>query len=113
GDWRKLSSKTSSGRIREVVRVITDSVAQKLEERGLWRRAATRWSDVLLHAETDREREEAARRRGICIIKSRRMPEQFVTFGDVKKAADRRLKEMGINPQDEWKITASVMQATI
>ncbi|ENO4964077.1 PerC family transcriptional regulator, partial [Escherichia coli] len=23
--------------------MITDSVAQKLEERGLWRRAATRW----------------------------------------------------------------------
>ncbi|END8724844.1 PerC family transcriptional regulator, partial [Escherichia coli] len=30
--------------------MIADSVAQKLEERGLWRRAATRWSDVLLHA---------------------------------------------------------------
>ncbi|EOL4940730.1 PerC family transcriptional regulator, partial [Escherichia coli] len=44
-------------------------MAQKLEERGLWRRAATRCSDVLLHAETDREREEAARRRAICIIK--------------------------------------------
>ncbi|EMX2468820.1 PerC family transcriptional regulator, partial [Escherichia coli] len=49
--------------------VITDSVAQKLEERGLWRRAATRWSEVLLHAETDSEREEAARRRAICISK--------------------------------------------
>ncbi|ENB2823143.1 PerC family transcriptional regulator, partial [Escherichia coli] len=24
--------------------MITDSVAQKLEERGLWRRAATRWA---------------------------------------------------------------------
>ncbi|HHZ0874751.1 TPA: PerC family transcriptional regulator [Escherichia coli] len=83
--------------------MIADSVAQKLEERGLWRRAATRWTEVLLHAETDREREEAARRRAICIIKSRRMPEQFVTFGDVKKAADRTLAEMGINPQDEWR----------
>ncbi|EQA8541910.1 PerC family transcriptional regulator, partial [Escherichia coli] len=28
--------------------MIADSVAQKLEERGLWRRAATRWGDVLL-----------------------------------------------------------------
>ncbi|HHZ3239931.1 TPA: PerC family transcriptional regulator, partial [Escherichia coli] len=28
-------------------------MAQKLEERGLWRRAATRWAEVLLHAETD------------------------------------------------------------
>ncbi|EFG4710890.1 PerC family transcriptional regulator [Escherichia coli] len=33
--------------------MIADSVAQKLEERGLWRRAATRWAEVLLHAETD------------------------------------------------------------
>ncbi|MCV5584852.1 PerC family transcriptional regulator [Escherichia coli] len=49
------------------------------------------------------EREEAARGRAICISKTRRMPEQFVTFGDVKKAADRTLKEMGINPQDEWR----------
>ncbi|EGZ3018244.1 PerC family transcriptional regulator [Escherichia coli] len=28
--------------------MMTDSVAQKLEERGLWRRAATRWAEVLL-----------------------------------------------------------------
>ncbi|EFQ3860920.1 PerC family transcriptional regulator, partial [Escherichia coli] len=28
--------------------MIADSVAQKLEERGLWRRAATRWTEVLL-----------------------------------------------------------------
>ncbi|EJA1492904.1 PerC family transcriptional regulator, partial [Escherichia coli] len=27
--------------------MIADSVAQKLEERGLWRRAATRWTEVL------------------------------------------------------------------
>ncbi|EJE0342646.1 PerC family transcriptional regulator [Escherichia coli] len=39
----------------------------------------------------------------MCISKTRRMPEQLVTFGDVKKAADRTLKEMGINPQDEWR----------
>ncbi|WP_440939721.1 PerC family transcriptional regulator [Escherichia coli] len=83
--------------------MIADSVAQKLEERGLWRRAATRWGDVLLNAETDRERKEAAERRARCIRKSRSMPEQFVTFGDVKKAADRTLAEMGINPQDEWR----------
>ncbi|EEZ5175130.1 PerC family transcriptional regulator [Escherichia coli] len=83
--------------------MITDSVAQKLEARGLWRRAATRWGEVLINAETDREREEAAKRRAICISKTRRMPEQLVTFGDVRKAADRTLKEMGINPQDEWR----------
>ncbi|ELW6927619.1 PerC family transcriptional regulator [Escherichia coli] len=83
--------------------MITDSVAQELEARGLWRRAATRWGEVLINAETDREREEAAKRRAICISKTRRMPEQLVTFGDVKKAADRTLKEMGINPQDEWR----------
>ncbi|HHY1124667.1 TPA: PerC family transcriptional regulator [Escherichia coli] len=97
--------------------MIADSVAQKLEERGLWRRAATRWTEVLLHAETDREREEAARRRAICIIKSRRMPEQFVTFGDVKKAADRTLTERwqrwGLIHRMNGEITASVMQATI
>ncbi|EHL6350084.1 TPA: PerC family transcriptional regulator [Escherichia coli] len=84
--------------------MIADSVAQKLEERGLWRRAATRWGEVLVNVETDKEREEAARRRAICITKCRRMPEQFVAFGDVKRAADRTLKEMGINAQAEvWR----------
>lgn len=83
--------------------VISDRVAQKLEERGLWRRAATRWAEVLCNAETDSEREEAARRRAWCISKTRREPERQVTFGDVKKAADRTLAEMGIDPQEEWR----------
>ena len=84
--------------------MIADSVAQKLEERGLWRRAATRWGDVLLNAETDREREEAAERRAICIRKSRLPPEPMETFGGLSKAASRTLKEMGINAQAEvWR----------
>ncbi|EEX1945543.1 PerC family transcriptional regulator [Escherichia coli] len=81
--------------------MIADSVAQKLEERGLWRRAATRWGDVLLNAETDKEREEAAERRARCIRKSRLPPEPVETFGGLSKAATRTLNDMGIDLRKE------------
>ncbi|EGM8155632.1 TPA: PerC family transcriptional regulator [Escherichia coli] len=84
--------------------MVHDRIAEELEAKGFYRRAAARWGEVLVNVETDKEREEAARRRAICITKCRRMPEQFVAFGDVKRAADRTLKEMGINAQAEvWR----------
>ncbi|WP_370974465.1 PerC family transcriptional regulator [Enterobacter wuhouensis] len=46
---------------------ITDEVAEKLENLGLWRRAATRWLEVMYL--TDRTRAAAAVRRNNCLRK--------------------------------------------
>lgn len=46
---------------------VTDEVAEKLENLGLWRRAATRWLEVMyLPDQTDRTRAAAAVRRINC-----------------------------------------------
>lgn len=44
---------------------ITDEVAEILENKGLWRRAATRWLEVMYY-QTDRTRVAAAVRRNNC-----------------------------------------------
>lgn len=48
-------------------RQLTDTLAEELEKNGLWRRAATRWLEVMyLPHQTDRIRAAAAVRRNIC-----------------------------------------------
>ncbi|ELJ4218289.1 PerC family transcriptional regulator [Salmonella enterica] len=51
---------------------MVDETAEKLEQRGLWRRAARRWLDVL-HSVTDEKLQEAAvLRRNHCQSMARR-----------------------------------------
>ena len=45
---------------------VSDHPAEKLEKRGLWRRAATRWLDVLDNATDEKTREAAMLRRNYC-----------------------------------------------
>ncbi|MFX2609538.1 PerC family transcriptional regulator [Enterobacter mori] len=45
---------------------LTDSTAERLENRGFWRRAARRWLDVLDNAISEKLREAAALRRNYC-----------------------------------------------
>lgn len=46
---------------------IKDDVAESLEKKGLWRRAATRWLEVMYFPEqTDKTRAAAAVRRNNC-----------------------------------------------
>lgn len=48
-------------------RKLTDATAERLEEKGLWRRAATRWLEVMyLPGCTDKDRASAAVRRNHC-----------------------------------------------
>ena len=76
--------------------MITDSVAQKLEERGLWRRAATRWAEFFFTQKRTLNARKLPDVGRYASVKTRRMPEQLVTFGDVKKAAYRTLKRWGL-----------------
>ncbi len=54
--------------------MLYDKRAEELEARGLYRRAAARWTEVMLLTENDRGREEAVRRRSECIRKVIRKP---------------------------------------
>lgn len=54
--------------------VLRDSKAEELETRGLYRRAAARWAEVMLLVDSDTEREQAAKRRSECIRKVARPP---------------------------------------
>lgn len=45
---------------------LTDATAEQLEKRGLWRRAARRWLDVLDSTGDEKLREAAALRRNHC-----------------------------------------------
>ena len=42
--------------------MIHDSKAEALEARGLYRRAAERWAEVIMRVDGDKAREEAAKR---------------------------------------------------
>ncbi|MGX9400387.1 MULTISPECIES: PerC family transcriptional regulator [Pantoea] len=46
---------------------LKDTVAESLERRGLWRRAARRWLTVMDQITEDAEREAIARRRERCL----------------------------------------------
>lgn len=46
---------------------LKDAIAESLEERGLWRRAARRWLTVLDNITEDAERDAIVRRRERCL----------------------------------------------
>lgn len=48
--------------------MVSDAVAERLEEAGLWRRAAARWLDVMQHCDTEAQREWVSQ---CCIGKNR------------------------------------------
>lgn len=54
--------------------MIRDRKSEELESKGLYRRAAARWAEVMMLADGDKEREHAANRRSECIHKAARPP---------------------------------------
>ncbi|EFE09329.1 PerC family transcriptional regulator [Citrobacter youngae] len=79
--------------------MIQDHIAEKLEAAGLWRRAATRWLNVMLRIEyTVAEREWIRQRRIYCQSKITpvAVPEPL-NFSDIARAASTTQARMGIN----------------
>ncbi len=76
--------------------MIHDSKAEALEARGLYRRAAARWAEVIMLANDDKAREQAAKRRAECIHKAARSPVMLDNFGGLREAANRTQADMGI-----------------
>ena len=75
---------------------IHDEKAEALEARGFYRRAATRWGEVMMLVDGDKEREQAARHRAECIRKAARPPAKPDTFGNERETISRVHARMGL-----------------
>ncbi|KTR46874.1 peptide chain release factor H [Pantoea ananatis] len=64
---------------------LEDSIAESLEQRGLWHRAARRWLTVMDGSKDDVERELIARRREHCLNMAADIPPEG------RRAETRRL----------------------
>ncbi|ELO9327540.1 PerC family transcriptional regulator [Escherichia coli] len=76
--------------------MIRDSKAEELETKGLYRRAAARWAEVMQLVNTDKEREQVAKRRAECIRKAARPPVMADNFGALKEAVNHTHAVMGM-----------------
>lgn len=67
--------------------MIKDSIAESLEARGLYRRAASRWVDVMQTCVDDNDREWIRMHRNKCLKKAKLPPARKEEFADIHKAA--------------------------
>lgn len=79
-----------------MVAMIYDEKAEKLEQAGLYRRAAARWLTVPDRCPDASSREWIARLRLWCIEQAETPHPVTDTFGDVHRAATELQKSMGI-----------------
>jgi len=75
---------------------VRDVLAEELEGKGLYRRAASRWLIVMEQCVDEKDREWVALRRGRCIDSARLPPARAEDFGDVRRAAGVTQKQMGL-----------------
>lgn len=85
-------------RKKSIPEVVEDTVAQKLEAAGCWRRASARWLFVMGNFEcTEAQREWLLLRREYCLAQiASPPPPEKLDIRDVAKAADATLRRMGI-----------------
>ncbi|AXV10985.1 PerC family transcriptional regulator [Escherichia coli] len=82
--------------------MVHDEKAEELERRELWRRAAERWGELLTQAKDDKERIFITQHRSRCIENSTRSWKiQRFSVCDIRDAATRTLKNMGIDQKKE------------
>lgn len=80
--------------------MIKDSKAEALEAKGLYRRAATRWREVMLTCTEDGEREWVKQRHDACLTNVARPPVKVDDFSDLRKAVNETQRRMGIEQPD-------------
>ncbi|MGE5985836.1 PerC family transcriptional regulator [Klebsiella michiganensis] len=81
-------------------REMKDSKAEALEAKGLYRRAAQRWLDVMLMSHDRNDQDIARQRHNECIRKSKRPPQMPETLSGLSEAAKKTQIRMGIKPKD-------------
>lgn len=80
------------------VNEINDTLAEKLEQAGLWRRAAARWLDVMLMCETDTLRDQVRRRRNACLSRlSSPVLDKKLDIHGINRAASLTQDRMGLS----------------
>lgn len=74
-------------------------IAESLEAKGLYRRAANRWGELMRQNYDDNGREQLKHRMNNCLEMIKRPPVRAETFGDVQRAATATQERMGLAPQ--------------
>ena len=82
--------------------MVNDSKAEDLEAKGLYRRAAARWMEVMLLCTEDDNREWIKRRRETCLENVKRPPVKAENFGDLHKAVTETQHRIGIAQPNKW-----------
>ncbi|STE56014.1 putative transcriptional activator (PerC family) from phage origin [Escherichia coli] len=76
--------------------MVHDRIAEELEAKGFYRRAAARWGEVMQLVETDKERHQVTMRRLECSRKAQRPPEPPTeNYADLRNAVNRTYADMG------------------
>jgi len=71
-------------------------IAESLESRGLYRRAANRWREVMNQTYNEKEREQYRRRMNKCLDMIKRPPIKYESLSDVKKSITAAQERMGL-----------------
>ena len=71
-------------------------IAESLESRGLYRRAANRWREVMNQTYNEKEREQYRRRMNKCLDMIKRPPIKYESLNDVKKSINAARERMGL-----------------
>lgn len=82
--------------------MVHDDKAEELEAKGLWRRAANRWGELLKQVASDEARQYVTERRTACIRKATitRESERDLICA-IRTAATKTLTDMGIDLKKE------------
>ncbi|MGK2890052.1 PerC family transcriptional regulator [Klebsiella michiganensis] len=77
--------------------MVSDAIAEKLENAGLWRRAAARWLAVMDRCDTDAQREWVSQKRRQCYSNLAPPPEdEKLNIRALNRAANQAQDKMGI-----------------
>ncbi|AHE73517.1 hypothetical protein M942_24240 [Enterobacter ludwigii] len=80
--------------------MVSDAIAEKLENAGLWRRAAARWLAVMECCDTDAEREWVSQKRRECYARIELPVAERLNIRAMNQAASAAQEKMGISQPD-------------
>jgi hypothetical protein len=82
-----------------MIKMVSDALAEKLEAKGFWRRAAARWLEVMQKScKTDAQRDWTSQRRKYCLsMLTPPRPDNNLDIGAINRAATATQETMGIS----------------